>query len=494
MTPDQLHEIRNLFDQGLSIRAIARRLGCNVKTVRRTLGRPRPPQAPPKLEPFKPLVQEFASRGWMGPRILREIRERGYLGSRTILAQYLRSIRGPTKPPAKVFLRFETRPGEEGQVDWSPFRLRIGGILTVAHAFSMVLGYSRRMFLAFYRNERLPTLLHAHGEAFASFGGLPSRLVFDNQTTVTLGRVGGKVLWNPTFLEFAKHYGFTPWVCRPKDPRRKGKVERPFAYLEADLLRGSDFESFDDLNAKARGWLDQVANVRKHSTTGRYVHEMFAEEQPFLIRLPEVLFPTERREVRRVQSDGTVVIDGSFYPVPAALVGRHVTVRVYPRRVEVLDAAGEVAVAHPVPDRPRRLGTPPGASPVPPAHGLSRPALEARLAARFPEHGDFLDGLKRRMKALAPIHLRQIERLADLYGEERVGAAIGRARAYRNFSALALTRILEAAHPTVLPEPPPLSPNPAALGALDDVEPGSPKDYTLDSIPPTEEKDHGEEI
>ena len=42
-------------------------------------------------------------------------------------------------------------------------------------------------------------------------------------------------------------------------------------------------------------------------------------------------------------------------------------------------------------------------------------------------------------------------------------------------------------HPTVVPEPAlgSLSPRPEALGALDDTDPGSPHDYTLDSMPPT---------
>jgi hypothetical protein len=82
-----------------------------------------------------------------------------------------------------------------------------------------------------------------------------------------------------------------------------------------------------------------------------------------------------------------------------------------------------------------------------------------------------------------------------IYGEACVTAALERALTYRNFSALSVTRILERAHPNVIPEPPvePLTANPHALGALDEVDSGSPEDYTLDSMPPTEEETHGEE-
>jgi transposase len=75
---------------------------------------------------------------------------------------------------------------------------------TIVHAFSLVLGFCRRLFVAFFRNERLPTLLWAHQEAFRYHQGLCRRIAYDNQTAITLGRVGGKPRWHPTFLDFAR--------------------------------------------------------------------------------------------------------------------------------------------------------------------------------------------------------------------------------------------------------------------------------------------------
>ncbi len=92
------------------------------------------------------------------------------------------------------------------------------------------------------------------------------------------------------------------------------------------------------------------------------------------------------------------------------------------------------------------------------------------------------------MMTLTPVHLRTIDRLADLYGDPAMRAALERATVYRNFNSLALERIPARAHPNVLPEPPvgPLSGRPDALAALDDVDSGSPQDCTLDSEKPTE--------
>ena len=497
LTPEEHSELQRLLREHIPIRAIARRLNRDVKTIRRALGRSRSPSPPDpstsKLAPYHELIKERAQRGLRSPRILREIRERGYTGGQTILKDFLQTLGPHRPPPPRTFHRFETRPGEEAQSDWSPYRVTIANREAIVHAFSLILCFCRRLFVAFFRDERLPTLLWAHQEAFLYHGGLCRRIAYDNQTAITLGRVGGKPRWHPTFLDFAKHHGFEPSVGRPGHKERRGKVERPFHYLEHDFLAGRAFASWDDLNQQCRQWLDTVANVRVHGTTRRRVDEAFAEEQPCLIALPSISFPAARQETRTVQKDGSIPIDGSYYPVPEPLVDRGpVRVRIDPRHVHILDTAGEVVASHLVPEEPTRIPAPA----LPPGQhraALSRPVQEAAFLARFPDAREFLDGLTQRMSTLTPIHLRAIDRLVALYGDQAVQHALVRASAYRNFNARAVERILQRAHPTVVPEPAlgSRSPRPEALGALDDTDPGSPHDYTLDSMPPTGGPDHG---
>jgi len=485
--------VQDLARQGLSIRAIARKLGLDRKTVRRLAPPAAPaPARPRKLEGFEAAIRQRIESGLAGPRILRELRQMGYRGSRTLLMNRVRELRGPSKPKLKVFRRFETEPAEEAQVDWSLYRVPLAGVPTAVHAFGMVLAFSRMLFVAFYRNEQLPTLLHAHVEAFEFFGGICRRIVYDNMTTVTLGRIGGEPRWNQAFLEFARHHGFTPKVCRVRDPNRKGRIERVFSYLEGDFLRGRSFASWEDLNLQAREWLASVANRRMHSTVREIPEERFARERDLLIRLPAMRFPTERRLVRKVEKDGYVQVDGSFYPVPDAAPGKLATVRVYPNRVEILDAVGAVAAVYPVPDRPTRI-LPRGGRIPRPSEAVPRSKLEARFLAQFPAAGEFLAGLARRMKTLAPIHLQRLEHLVGLYGEEAVRAALARAREYRNFSAYAVERVLEKAHPDVLPPPPPAGPwvPPETLGASEDVDGGDPRHYRFDSMDPSAGGGHG---
>ena len=90
MNSDELQEIQNLFQSHMSIRSIARRLGRDPKTIRRALGRPRRSGAATparKLEPFHELIAQMASQDLTAPRILRELRTRGYSGGLTILKQ-----------------------------------------------------------------------------------------------------------------------------------------------------------------------------------------------------------------------------------------------------------------------------------------------------------------------------------------------------------------------------------------------------------------------
>jgi transposase len=174
-------------------------------------------------------------------RILREIRELGYDGGRTILGQHVRELRSQQglEPARGVKRRFETGPGREMQVDWSPYLVSIAGCMVMAHALGCLLCASRKLFLRLYRDERQSTLLEALASAFEYFEGVAARLVLDNMATAVLGRFGPErqVLWHPRFLDFARHYGFEPFACRPRDPDRKGKKEKSFRLVYEDFIK-----------------------------------------------------------------------------------------------------------------------------------------------------------------------------------------------------------------------------------------------------------------
>jgi transposase len=222
----ELRTIVELHQQGYGTRQIARRVCHDSKTVRRVLlqkGLLNPistPPSPHKLDPFRELIRQKVDKNLTLTRILREIREAGYSGGRTILSDYVRSIRSPLVPSRTAKRRFETGPGAEMQVDWSLYTVPMAGEPVRVHALCCVLAYSRKAHVRFYRDERESTLLEGLTLAFEAFGGVAMRAVFDNMSTVVLGRIGPnhKPLWHPRFLDFARYYGFEPFACRVRDP------------------------------------------------------------------------------------------------------------------------------------------------------------------------------------------------------------------------------------------------------------------------------------
>jgi transposase len=468
--PDDVREeILNLHRCGYGTRKIAPRVGFDRKVIRRVLqheGRlpvpsePTPETSekrPSKLDPFREHVEKKVRNDLTTTRILREIRDAGYEGGRTILGEYVQELR-PTlgiSEPKLVTPRFETRPGQEGQLDWSPFRLPMGGKIVVVHALGCMLCASRKTFIYFYRNERQPILLEGMSCSFEYFGGCPHRLGVDNMATAVLGRwaANGKPVWNPGFLAHARHYGYEPFACKPRGPNRKGKKEKFFRLLWDDFLKGKSFESFDDLNRQVLIWLDktpEVGNLRIHGTTKEIPNEVWLVEKPLLIALPSERFPVYEDSVRVVDQDSTLSIHGTTYTVPSHLASRSVAVRLYAEHFEVLDRHRRVAFARryvSLADKGKLIIDDTHYAPRKRRPPMSGDRLDEAFTKRFPELASYVLGLRHRWNRLAPIHVRKLLRLAEAYGEEALRKAITRANEYRRFDAGAVERILEREYP-----------------------------------------------
>jgi transposase len=489
-------------------REIARRVGYSRKIVRRVLCEhgclpaPVPTGSVSKLDPFRTTIEEKVRKGLTVSRILREIGELGYTGGRTILAEFVRELRAKLalQPHKTVKRRFETRPGEEMQIDWSPFRVLIAGTLTVIHVFGCLLCASRKLWVYAYRNERQSTLLEALASAFEYFQGCCLRLVVDNMATAVLAHSGpdGRPIWNPRFLDFARHYGFEPFACAVRDADRKGKKEKSFRLVWDDFLKGSEFESLEELNRRMKIWLDETpetANQRVHGTTRLVPNQQWLSERQLLIQLPEKRFPVYQQDVRVVDVDATLSIDGTCYTVPSSVAGRSVAVRLFAEHFEVLNAHQRVIFSRlyaPLADKGKLL--------IDPTHYATDTRnqqhtsvghrLDEAFLQRFPSLVPFVSGLQLRMNKLTPIHIRRLLRLAESYGEQALIDAVIRAQEYRRFDARAVERILERNYPLLDDDP--IAPlggvGPILLG---EVEPGSLDDYgQFDSTPDSIENDH----
>jgi len=190
-------------------------------------------------------------------------------------------------------VRFETAPGEQLQVDWGEFRQGRDPLA----AFVATLGYSRYAYVEFVTDKTIETLLRCHANAFEWFGGVPQRVLYDNMKTVILARHTygpGLHRFQPSFLDFAHHYGFLPQVCRPYRAKTKGKVERFIGFLRYSFyvpllsrLRATALALDAEIaNTEVRRWLHAVANARCHGTTQAVPQVRWLAEREQLLALP----------------------------------------------------------------------------------------------------------------------------------------------------------------------------------------------------------------
>jgi transposase len=329
---DTVQEMLARLVRGEGIKAIARELGVDRKTVKRwrRLGRWHPRQGRPRARSLDPYLERLAQRGaevgWNAVVLHRELQGLGFAGSVQQVRRAIRPWRAEARWAAVATMRYETGPGEQAQVDFGQLRVWIGEGCERVHVFVLTLGYSRRLWVRAYPHEQLSALLDGHERAFRHFGGVPLTCLYDNPRTLVLGRRERDVQWHPVFQDFARYYGYTPRACQPYRARTKGKVESGVKYVKRNALAGRRFVSWDALNTWLEEWTLTVADQRMHGTTHERPIDRFARETltPLGARGP---YRYERERVRRVPTDALVAIGAARYSVPIQYVGTTVSVQ-----------------------------------------------------------------------------------------------------------------------------------------------------------------------
>ena len=302
MKPKEVYvEIQLLKKHGLSLRQIAAEVGCAVNTVRRHLALEAVPKyerkvaRQTKLGQFEQYLRDRhqAAQPDVIPAtvLYREITARGYQGGMSQLRAFMRRLR--PEPPADPVVRFETPMGEQLQVDWVEFRKGSSPL----HAFCATLGFSRASYVEFVSNMKVETLIGCHERAFAAFGGVTRRVLYDNMKTVVLERDAygeGEHRYHSGFLDYAKHSGFVIKLCQPYRAKTKGKVERFNGYLRRSfyvplasrLAQSGQKLDVVTANVEVAHWLAEVANARVHGTTKEAPAEALKREVEHLQALP----------------------------------------------------------------------------------------------------------------------------------------------------------------------------------------------------------------
>jgi transposase len=335
------------------IGTIAAQLGVHHSSVRRVLsaaGITLPVISPRRsaLDPYVPFIIETLERypTLSAARLYEMVAERGYTGSPHHFRH--RVARYRPRRAAEAYLRLRTLPGEEAQMDWAHFgKLTIGRAQRPLMAFVMVLSYSRHLFLRFYLNSVMANFLRGHVDAFTYFDAVPRVVLYDNLKSAVVERRGQAIHFNPTLLELAAHYRFAPRPVAPYRGNEKGRVERAIRFVRERFFAARTFADLDDLNDQAEQWCQGVAAQRPcPGDTARTVREVFDEERPRLLPLPDNPFPTLERAEVSVGKTPYARYDLNDYSIPHTHANRTLEVLASLHTVRIVDA-GEVIAEHP---------------------------------------------------------------------------------------------------------------------------------------------------
>jgi len=423
--------LRYYYVEKWRIGTIATQLGLHRTTVQRVLAQAGLPAriVQPRasaVDPYLPLIRETLEQfpRLTASRLHAMVRERGYPGGSDHF-RHLVSLHRP-RPKAEAYLRLRTLPGEQAQVDWGHFGyLEVGRARRPLMAFVMVLSYSRRIFLRFFLDARMENFLRGHVAAFEAFGGVARVLLYDNLKSAVLERQGEAIRFHPTLLALAGHYRFEPRPVAVARGNEKGRVERAIRYVRDHFFAARLYQDRSDLNAQADAWCQGPAADRPWpEDRSRRVGEVFAEEQPWLIGLPENPFPAEERTEVKAGKTPYVRFDLNDYSIPHTHVRRLLTVVANPDRVRVLEGLQVIA------QHPRSYDR--GAQIEDSAHieGLVIDKREARqhretdrLAQTVPASGRLLTKAAERGHRLGAI-TRELLDLLERYGSDELNAAI----------------------------------------------------------------------
>jgi hypothetical protein len=200
--------------------------------------------------------------------------------------------------------------------------------------------------------------------------GVAQRCIIDNTSVIVADGTGSDAVFAPEMVAFARTLGFEFRAHERGHADRKGRIERPYSWIEGNFLPGRRFSDFDDLNRQLLAWCGEVANQKPKRVLGMSPEAAYVIEKPYLRSLPPVLPPVYEVFERVVDLYGYVSVETNRYSAPEKFVGKTLTVYKYPAQIQIFhrgtalathprlinqrDARHTIAGHHPTPSRTPR--------------------------------------------------------------------------------------------------------------------------------------------
>jgi transposase len=356
---------RERREEGLSIRALARRHGVHRRAVRQALvsAVPPPKRVPPRAAPATG-AHAATIRRWLGedraaPRKQRHtarriwerlVDEEGATLSESSVRRFVRQVRRELDLEHRdVAIVAHHPPGEEAQVDFGLAEVILGGERTQVAVFELRLSHSGVAVHVAFGSEGQEAFLEGHVIAFARLGGVPARIRYDNARALVARVLRGRDRTeSERFIALRSHYGFDSFFCQPgeRGAHEKGGIEgevgrqRRRFFVPMPRVR-SLAELNADLEVADRSDLARHIGSRR-STVGQDGEVDRAALRP----LPVEPFDFARLTSVRVDTKARVCVRQSFYSVPARYAGRSLNARIGGTAIELLDGGTVVAAAN----------------------------------------------------------------------------------------------------------------------------------------------------
>lgn len=329
--------VKTMHKKGIPIRQIARELKMSRNTVKRLIKCEEEPKY--KKRKYTTNIDQYLDQiqvwylnpeyNFIGTRIYRELKKLGYEGSISPIYRYLDTLKEKKNNISlKATKRIETPLGDQAQFDWAHYSMYIGGEKVTLYCFSLILAASRKKAIIFSKSCDGEAIYEAIHLLFKKIGGVTKELLIDNpKALVEVNKSGEEVVFNTNALRLAHYLGVSLNACNPYRAKTKGKVERPFQFIEEQFVKGNRFNSMTELNKSADIFIEE-ANNSLHRTTLRITNEFFVEEIPHLSSVRMQPFIICNLKERKVSLDSYISVDAVRYSVPVEYVGKKVLFRI----------------------------------------------------------------------------------------------------------------------------------------------------------------------
>ena len=250
----------------------------------------------------------------------------------------------------KRSMRQTHRFGEKSFVDYCgctvPVHDAEHGKVRQAQVFVGVLGASNYTYAEASWGQTLQEWLASHTRMVNFFGGCSEMIVPDNLKSAVHKACRYDPDVNPSYQQWAEHYGVAVVLARPRRPKDKSKVEVSVQIVERWILarlRHQRFFSLAQLNERIRELLDDLNQRPFKQMPGNRLDTFTRLEQPALRALPRHAYQYVDIKRAKVGIDYHVHYACHYYSVPHQYVGLHVEVHGSDSLVRMFYQGNEIA-------------------------------------------------------------------------------------------------------------------------------------------------------